>query len=249
MLSFIHPKQKAWVTREKLMNNKPFIALLQIAPLYNEITMLFDDEHQFSEWFHQHDDIRWGTLLNRNDGSISLSVSRPYDKIVIANAHADAMTERAETGLYIDRVETENTGGYVMIDFVFLKNGKVLGVTDESVVPYTHENVLSHNYYGIDEAGMIDLTVEPHGLIDTTDLEKAGIGRFIDNISTFITPNEAGHTVLFDLIHLKDGRVLCVDNEGVILYEDDDLFHLDAIESAGAIDLTGVPDESSKSQK
>ena len=231
------------------MNNKPFIALLQVAPLYNEITMLFDDEHQFSEWFHQHDDIRWGTLLNRNDGSISLSVSRSYDKIVIANAHADAMTERAETGLYIDRVETENTGGYVMIDFVFLKNGKVLGVTDESVVPYTHENVLSHNYYGIDEAGMIDLTVEPHGLIDTTDLEKAGIGRFIDNISTFITPNEAGHTVLFDLIHLKDGRVLCVDNEGVILYEDDDLLHLDAIESAGAIDLTGVPDESSKSQK
>jgi hypothetical protein len=94
---------------------------------------------------------------------------------------------------------------------------------------------------------MIDLTVEPHGLIDTTDLEKAGIGRFINNISTFITPNEAGHTVLFDLIHLKDGRVLCVDNEGVMLYEDDDLLHSDAVESAGAIDLTVVPDESSES--
>ena len=54
---------------------------------------------------------------------------------------------------------------------------------------------------------------------------------------------------MFDLIHLKDGRVLCVDNEGVILYEDDDLLHLDAIENAGAIDLTVVPDESLKSQK
>jgi len=58
---------------------------------------------QFSEWFHHHEDIRWGTLLNRNNGSISLSVSRSDDKIVIA----DAITERAETGLYIDRVETE----------------------------------------------------------------------------------------------------------------------------------------------
>ncbi|MGZ4991550.1 MAG: hypothetical protein ACXV8S_12360 [Methylobacter sp.] len=225
------------------MNNKPLIALLQIAPLYNEITMLFDDEHQFSEWFHQHEDIRWGTLLNRNNGSVSLSVSRSDDKIVIA----DAITERAETGLYIDRVETENTAGHIMIDFVFLKNGKVLGVTDESVVPYTRENVPSQNYFGIDVAGMIDLIVEPHGLIDTTDLEKTGIGRFIDNISTFIMPNEAGHTVLFDLVHLKDGRVLCVDNEGVILYEDGDLLHLDAIKNAGSIDLTVVPKKSSES--
>jgi hypothetical protein len=225
------------------MNNKSLIALLQIAPLYNEITMLFDDEHQFSEWFHQHEDIRWGTLLNRNNGSISLSVSRSDDKIVIA----DAITERAETGLYIDRVETESTAGYGMIDFVFLKNGKVLGVTGESVMPYTRETVLSQNYYGIDVAGMIDLTVEPHGLIDTTDLEKTGIGRFIDNISTFIMPNEAGHTVLFDLIHLKDGRVLCVDNEGVILYEDGDLLHLDAIKNAGSIDLTVVPKKSLES--
>jgi hypothetical protein len=225
------------------MNNKPLIALLQIAPLDNEITMLFDDEHQFSEWFHQHEDIRWGTLLNRNNGSVALSVSRSDDKIV----RADAITERAEAGLYIDRVETESTAGSGMIDFVLLRNGKVLGVTDESVVPYTHEDVLSQNYYGIDVAGMIDLTVEPHGLIDTAELEKTGIGRFIDNLSTFIMQNEAGHHVLFDLIHLKDGRVLCVDNEGVILYKDGDLLHSDAIKNAGSIDLTVVPKKSSES--
>jgi hypothetical protein len=225
------------------MNNKPLIALLQLAPLDNEITMLFDDEHQFSEWFHQHEDIRWGTLLNRNNGSVALSVSRSDDKIV----RADAITERAEAGLYIDRVETERTAGSGMIDFVFLRNGKVLGVTDESVVPYTHEDVLNQNYYGIDVAGMIDLTVEPHGLIDTAELEKTGIGRFIDNLSTFIMQNEAGHHVLFDLIHLKDGRVLCVDNEGVILYKDGDLLHSDAIKNAGSIDLTVVPKKSSES--
>jgi hypothetical protein len=225
------------------MNNKPLIALLQLALLDNEITMLFDDEHQFSEWFHQHEDIRWGTLLNRNNGSVALSVSRPDDKIVIANA----ITERAETGLYIDLVETERTDGPGMIDFVFLRNGKVLGVTDEAVVPYIRENVLSQNYCEIDVAGMIDLTVEPHGLIGTAELEKTGIGRFIDNISTFIMQNEAGHHVLFDLMHLKDGRVLCVDNEDVILYKNGDLLHSDAIKNAGSIDLTVVPNKSSES--
>ena len=37
---------------------------------------------------------------------------------------------------YIDRVFTENTGGGTMVDFVQLKDGRILGVNDECVVLY-----------------------------------------------------------------------------------------------------------------
>jgi hypothetical protein len=37
---------------------------------------------------------------------------------------------------YIDKVETENTGGGSMVDFVILKDGRVLGINDEYVCLY-----------------------------------------------------------------------------------------------------------------
>lgn len=37
---------------------------------------------------------------------------------------------------YIDCVETENTGGGTMVDFVILKDGRVLGINDECVCLY-----------------------------------------------------------------------------------------------------------------
>jgi len=37
---------------------------------------------------------------------------------------------------YIDRVFTENTGGGSMVDFVQLKDGRILGINDECVVLY-----------------------------------------------------------------------------------------------------------------
>ena len=37
---------------------------------------------------------------------------------------------------YIDRVFTENTGGGTMVDFVQLKDGRILGINDEFVVLY-----------------------------------------------------------------------------------------------------------------
>jgi hypothetical protein len=37
---------------------------------------------------------------------------------------------------YIESVTTEDTGGNCPVDFVLLKNGKVLGIDGESVVLY-----------------------------------------------------------------------------------------------------------------
>lgn len=44
--------------------------------------------------------------------------------------------------------------------------------------------------------------------------------------------------VLFDLIHLKDGMVLCLDNEQVNLYKNRTDFPMNAIGADGKIDLT-----------
>lgn len=37
---------------------------------------------------------------------------------------------------FIDSIHTENTGGGWMVDFVVLKDGRVLGIDDEYVVLY-----------------------------------------------------------------------------------------------------------------
>ena len=37
---------------------------------------------------------------------------------------------------HIDRVETEQTGGNIMVDFVILKDGRVLGISDDCVCLY-----------------------------------------------------------------------------------------------------------------
>lgn len=37
---------------------------------------------------------------------------------------------------YIDRIESENTGGHCMVDFVILKDGRVLGISDDCVCLY-----------------------------------------------------------------------------------------------------------------
>ena len=37
---------------------------------------------------------------------------------------------------YIKDVYTENTGGHCMVDFVVLKSGRVIGITDESLCVY-----------------------------------------------------------------------------------------------------------------
>ena len=46
---------------------------------------------------------------------------------------------------YIRKVYTENTGGGVLVDYVYLKNGVVLGVTDDSVVVFQSENEKEQN--------------------------------------------------------------------------------------------------------
>ena len=37
---------------------------------------------------------------------------------------------------HIDGVETENTGGHCMVDFVILKDGRVLGISEDCVCLY-----------------------------------------------------------------------------------------------------------------
>lgn len=38
--------------------------------------------------------------------------------------------------VYIEKIESENTGGGCMVDFVILKDGRVLGINDEYVCLY-----------------------------------------------------------------------------------------------------------------
>ena len=61
------------------------------------------------------------------------------------------MTELTDTTTFIDRVETWNSGGNVMLDTVFLKSGKVLIISDEAVCKYNSINEFlgdegEHNY-------------------------------------------------------------------------------------------------------
>lgn len=57
---------------------------------------------------------------------------------------------------FIDHIETENQGGGMMLDFVILKDGRVLGVDGESVVLYqSMEHFHSYEHEG---CPVIDLT-------------------------------------------------------------------------------------------
>lgn len=41
---------------------------------------------------------------------------------------------------FVDRVETWQTGGGVMVDIIHLKDGRILGINDELVVLYQDED-------------------------------------------------------------------------------------------------------------
>jgi hypothetical protein len=56
---------------------------------------------------------------------------------------------------YIDHIKTENTGGGTMVDFVVLKDGRVLGINDECVVLYKSIAAFWNN--DVESAPMIDL--------------------------------------------------------------------------------------------
>lgn len=49
---------------------------------------------------------------------------------------------------YVEKVETDHTGGGVMVDYVHLKNGQVLGVSDECVVLYDSEDAIHEGEVG-----------------------------------------------------------------------------------------------------
>lgn len=75
--------------------------------------------------------------------------------------------ELTVTGLeFIEKVETINTGGNCHVDLVHLKDGRVLGVTDESVVVYpSREHFDCNEGYELEMlepgADMLDLTLFP----------------------------------------------------------------------------------------
>jgi len=101
------------------MNDKPYIALFKKAPLNNEITLFFEKEKQFTRHFDENKNLRWGVLIDRDKGSRVIEVGRPDNHIVLPE-------KPVTKGIHVDRIQTENTSGNCMVDFVRLKSGKVL---------------------------------------------------------------------------------------------------------------------------
>ena len=52
------------------------------------------------------------------------------------------MADVTEECSFIEKVWTEQTGGNVMVDYIRLRNGELIGVTDECIVNYGNvENI------------------------------------------------------------------------------------------------------------
>ena len=40
---------------------------------------------------------------------------------------------------FIEKIETEDTGGHVLVDYVYLKNGYIIGIAEDCVCVYNNE--------------------------------------------------------------------------------------------------------------
>ncbi len=105
-------------------------------------------------------------------------------------------------GQYIDRVVVEQTGGGCMVDFVELKDGRVVGINDECVVLYP-----SRDAFYSDE-------LFPHFDRPSAATETRGPA----DLGTFIRELQVEYPL--DLLTLTTGEVLGIDAESICLYAD-----------------------------
>lgn len=213
------------------MIKKPFVGVFQLMQSGENIIQYFDNEHQFDNFFQEYENIRWGSLINNSNG-ISVSVSSRPERCIVINPDA---------GHFIERVERKHIGGSKILDLVYLKNGRVLGLDNEIVELYNLKNVQEGNYEKINGSGEIDLLSSPQGTIDITDMECKGLGHYIDRISI----REAVGRFPVSVIHLYDGRVISInyDDDSVVLYTNEDQLGIEGIySSCGYINLSVDPE-------
>lgn len=119
------------------------------------------------------------------------------------------------TAAFIAAAHTENTGGGCMADFLLLKNGKAIVLTDECVCIFDNPN----DFLNADGEGEVENGREMCGTSgcarfdSPTDRSPMGL-TFVERIGTY----EPDGPVSVDLIVLCDGRVLGVDTESIVLY-------------------------------
>jgi len=124
-----------------------------------------------------------------------------------ANAPFDKENEVATLGQFIKSISTENTGGGCMVDFIFLLDGRVIGVNDDCVVLYPTLEAFGQ---GDDDGSFDSFPVIDLPVVEAQALQQQGIGTFIQDI-------QVEYTV--DVLTLKSGQVIGIDNETVCLYE------------------------------
>lgn len=110
-------------------------------------------------------------------------------------------------GQFVSRIYTENTGGGCMVDFVVLKDGRLIGLNDESVVLYP---TLECFYEG-DADGNFDFPVF------WRPCKKEAACTYTGTLGTYIDSLRMEATV--DVLILDTGEAIGIDGESVCLYE------------------------------
>lgn len=112
----------------------------------------------------------------------------------------------ASAGQFVQQVFTENTGGGCMVDLVVLNEGRVIGITDESVVLYPSMNA----FYEGDADGAFDFpSFERKNPGAEPVIEQPKLGTYVDAL-------QSEYTV--DLLTLTTGELLGIDAESICLY-------------------------------
>jgi hypothetical protein len=115
---------------------------------------------------------------------------------------------------FISSIETVNSGGCCMVDLVHLRDGQIIGVTDDCAVLYPNEAALWSETEAVGEFPWLDLAQQVNPdmyeiLKRIPDADKPG---------TFVVRLTPEYTV--DLLTLDDGKVLGIDGATLCLYAD-----------------------------
>lgn len=148
---------------------------------------------------------------------------------------------KCDSSTFVARLDDENTGGNCIVTFAYLKEGRVLGITDDAVVLYRS---LDH-FYNICQEGD-DTDVCPYFPLSydrevlakpdygTPDMDVVVADCALEYVKA-VTEWDGGGRAPVTCLHLADGQILGIDAESVVLYEDMAAFK--ALKDSASIDL------------
>lgn len=113
---------------------------------------------------------------------------------------------------HIKEIQLLNTGGGCMVDYLILESGKVIGINDECVVGYhCEDDGYGPEFFEDSQAGIIYLEEQHQVEADY------GESEFVYSINSDILMDE-GKATPVDVVRLKDGNVVVVSEDKVMLY-------------------------------